>query len=189
MKVVQGVTTYWRGEPLKRKVQSELGDERPAKKQKKKQKKKHRRFTAPVTDEVEEDLQRYVQALEEESKTAPKFVRPDPILPDAMDIDTEPPTSPHPQSQPLEVSATAAAAFASTSGMLSKRAGAAKPPHSSETISQPHEKQPMPPPPFIPSYRPPSNPTKTKIIAWKISPNHRSLSYLISQPGSAKPPL
>ena len=61
-----GVTTYWKGESLKRKAQSEQGDEQPAKKQKTKQKKQHRRFTEPVTYEYDEGVQTYLKALEEE---------------------------------------------------------------------------------------------------------------------------
>jgi hypothetical protein len=189
-RVYGGLTTYWKGEPIKRKLQSEQGDERP----KKKPKKKHRRFTSPVTDEIEEDLQTYLQALgKEESKAVQKLIEPEPILPEAMDIDMEPISSPNPPTsprpQPSEISATAAAALASTSGMLANRAGAATPPHSSEPALEPSEKPAMPPPPFIPSYRPPSTRIKSKIIAWKISPNRRSLSYLVALDDSASPSL
>jgi hypothetical protein len=213
-KAAHGITTYWKGQPLKRKAQSEQGDERPAKKQKKKQKKQHRRFTEPVAYEYDEGVQDYLKALEvEESKALSKSVRPEPEAMD-KDIDKEPthppnPTTkpPRPQSQPLELTPTAAAALASTSSMLSNRSGAATPPHSSQPtlndklLMPPPPPNPlsqkeltdrllMPPPPRpIPLYRPPPNPTKCKILAWKVDPSHRCLSYLVSAHSSAAPPL
>jgi hypothetical protein len=169
------------------------GDERP----KKKPKKQHRRFTSPVTDkiEIEEDLQRYLEALGEEKNAMPKLIEPQPILPDAMDIDVEPtssrkpPASPRPQPRKISATATAAAALASTNGTISNRSGAATPPHSSQPAPESSEKPAMPPPPFIPAYRPPSTRLQSKIIAWKIAPNRRSLSYLVALRGSASPPL
>lgn len=201
-KAAQGVTTYWKGQSLKRRAQSEQGDEQPAKKQKK----QHRRFTEPAY-EYDEGVQSYLAALEEEeSKATSKWLRPE-----ATDMDMEPPKSPRPQQRQLELTPTAAAALASTSSMLSNRAGAATPPHSSEPIPSsellmpppPQTSQPvlsnkalkdrllMPPPPRpIPHYRPPPTPTKrSEIIAWKISPCYRCLSYLVSIPGSPAPPL
>jgi hypothetical protein len=215
LKVANGVTTYWKGQPLKRKAQSEQGEEqRPAKKQKKSQKKQHRRFTAPVAESVrepetyeyDEGLQTYLKALEkEEVKAKAKSLQSDPMLPEDSDIDMERPKSPRPQS--LEISPTAAAALASTSGMLSNRSGAATPPHSSEpTLSdqlfmpqpqRPHLSQRMlsdrllmPPPPLpIPQYRPPQAPIPSVILAWKIDPSYRCLSYLVSSQNSSASPL
>ena len=71
-KAAHGLTTYWKGQPLKRKAQSEQGDERPAKKQKQKQKKQHRRFTEPVAEphEYNEGVQNYLEALEVEKNKA-----------------------------------------------------------------------------------------------------------------------
>jgi hypothetical protein len=212
-KVANGVTTYWKGQSIKRKAQSEQGEgERPAKKQKK-QKKQHRRFTEPVAESVQEPvtyeydegLQTYLKALEkEEIKAKAKALQSDPILPEDTDIDMTRPNSPRPQ---LELSPTAAAALASTSGMLSNRSGAATPPHSSEpTLSsqlfmpqpqRPHLSQRMlsdrllmPPPPLpIPSYRPPQPPIPSVILAWKIDPSYRCLSYLISSHNSSASPL
>ena len=215
-KAAHGLTTYWKGQPLKRKAQSEQGDERPAKKQKQKQKKQHRRFTEPVKYEYDEGVENYMKALEvEESKALSKLVQPEPEAMD-KDIDIEPTHSPNsttkpprPQPQSLELTPTAAAALASTSSMLSNRSGAATPPHSSQPmLSDKLLVPPSPPPPDllsqkgiadrllipppprpIPFYRPPPNPTKCKILAWKIDPSHRCLSYLVSPHDSAAPPL
>jgi len=209
-KAAHGLTTYWKGQPLKRKAQSEQGDERPAKKQKQKQKKQHRRFTEPVAEpcEYNEGVQNYLEALEvEKNKALSKSVRPEPEAMDA-DIDMEPMHSPKPKPQFLELSANAAAALASTSSMLSNRSGAATPPHSSQPIlsnklllpppttlspKQLADRLLMPPPPRpIPLYRPPPTPTmsKIKILAWKIDPSHRCLSYLVFSPlNPAAPPL
>lgn len=216
-KAAHGLTTYWKGQPLKRKAQSEQGDERPAKKQKQKQQKKqHRRFTEPVTDpyEYDEGVQNYLEALDvEKNKALSKSVRPEP---EAMgtDMNMEPMHSPNPIQpsrpplQSLELSANAAAALTSTSSMLSNRSGAATPPHSSQpmlsdklllppptTLSpkQLADRLLMPPPSRpIPLYRSPQATTqgKIKILAWKIDPSHRCLSYLVFSPhDTAAPPL
>lgn len=181
-----GVTTYWKGESLKRKAQSEEPDERPAKKQKQKQKKQHRRFTEPVTYEYDEGVQSYLKALEEkESKAMSKLsggTNTD------IDLEPNPPSSPRPQQQALELSPTAAAALASTSGMLSNRSGAATPPHLSQRMLS--DRLLMPPPPRpIPLYHPPQAPIPSRILAWKIDPSYRCLSYLVSSHGSHAGPL
>ena len=133
-KAAHGLTMYWKGQPLKRKAQSEQGDERPAKKQKQKQQKKqHRRFTEPVAEphEYNEGVQNYLEALEvEKNKALSKSVRPESEAMD-KDIDMEPMHSLNPV-ESIELSANAAAALASTSSMLSNRSGAATPPHSSQ---------------------------------------------------------
>ncbi|KAM0706552.1 hypothetical protein Q7P35_005879 [Cladosporium inversicolor] len=180
-KAAQGVTTYWRAQSLKRRAQSEQGDEQPAKKQKK----QHRRFTEPAY-EYDEGVQSYLKALEgEESKAISKSLRDDATQPEAMEMDMQPPKSPRPHSQSLELTPTAAAALASTSSILSNRAGAATPSYSSQPVFSDkalRDRLLMPPPPRpIPHYRPPPLPTPTKrseIIAWKISPCYRCLSYL-----------
>jgi hypothetical protein len=210
LKAAHGLTTYWKGQPLKRKAQSEQGDERPAKKQKQKQQKKqHRRFTEPVAEphEYNEGVQNYLEALEvEKNKALSKSVRPESEAMD-KDIDMEPMHSLNPV-ESIELSANAAAALASTSSMLSNRSGAATPPHSSQPIlndklllhppttlspKQLADRLLMPPPPRpIPLYRPPPTPTasKIKILAWKIDPSHRCLSYLVFSPlDPAAPPL
>lgn len=210
-KAAHGLTTYWKGQPLKRKAQSEQGDERPAKKQKQKQQKKqHRRFTEPVTEphDYDEGVQNYLEALEKEkSKAWSKSVQ---LEPEAMDkdIDMGPINSPNPQPQSLELPANAAAVLASTSSLLSNRSGAATPPHSFQQmlsnkllLPTPTALSPkkladrllMPPPPRpITLCRPPQAPTQSeiKILAWKIDPSHRCLSYLVFSPlNPAAPPL
>ena len=84
-KAAHGLTTYWKGQPLKRKAQSEQGDERPAKKQKQKQKqqkKQQRRFTEPVSEpyEYNEGVQNYLEALEVEKSVVLSSRRRTPAL-------------------------------------------------------------------------------------------------------------
>lgn len=190
------MTSYWKDGDLgqtrieKRKAESE--DEVP----KKKPKKQHKRFTSPVTLEIDEGVQRYMEALAREGKAMSTLVRPPSTQLGSSDEEPisspMPPKSPRPQPRALEITATAAAAHASTSGMLASHTGAATPPHQSSSTSPPHEKPLMSPPSLLNYQSPPrlpSNPYESKIIAWKISHNFRSLSYQVVITGSATPPL
>jgi hypothetical protein len=202
----EGLQTYLDALEKESESSSLKEGEEPAKKKLKKQ---HRRFTSPVTKDVEEGLQRYLAALEREGKSAPKIPRapsappipinhlaekeephPTPINhlgnEEAPTSTPLPPKSPRPQSKSLEITATAAAALASTQGLLIDRAGAATPPQRQTLPTSPDSliKPLMPPPPTIPSH----NTYTSKITAWKLSPNDRALSYLLSNPTNPSSP-
>lgn len=160
----RAMTTYWREEAAK------LEDvPRP----KKKPKKQHKKFTSPVTDDVEAGLQKYVEALSEEGKDLEAAKQESSSDSNAMEVEPRPsptlrPLAPRPTAKPIDHLGAMAAAAASTNSLLNNRSGASTPPQNPPRPSSSNTSELFS--------------TKSKILAWKLSPSLRAISYLISFP-------